>query len=179
MDYAEFIDAARHAAGGGSREATERTVQSTLQTLAERLPRGEARHILRELPAELTPWIYTETDAEPFGIDEFLARVARVAASSRHVQWRAAGTATTIRAGPSFLSASMAARMVDPVAQAVIDHDHRLARNIGERRASGCGTAIAARVTPAVPRPCGPARLGRRCRAFERPGAGGMRPCAR
>jgi uncharacterized protein (DUF2267 family) len=77
MDYAEFIDAARHAAGNGSREAAERAVQSTLQTLAERLPRGEARHILRELPAELTPWIYTETDAEPFGIDEFLARVAQ------------------------------------------------------------------------------------------------------
>ena len=41
-----------------------------LQTLAERLPRGEARHILAELPAELKPWVYTEADAEGFGIDE-------------------------------------------------------------------------------------------------------------
>ena len=48
-----------------------------LQTLAERLPRGEARHILAELPAELKPWVYTEADAEGFGIDEFLERVAR------------------------------------------------------------------------------------------------------
>jgi uncharacterized protein (DUF2267 family) len=77
MDYEEIIDAARHAAGGVSHEAAERAVRSTLQTLAERLPRGEARHILRELPAELAPWIYTETDAEPLGIDEFLARVAQ------------------------------------------------------------------------------------------------------
>lgn len=77
MDFEEIIDAARHAAGGVSYEAAERAVQSTLQTLAERLPRGEARRILRELPAELTPWVYTETDAEPFGIDEFLARVAQ------------------------------------------------------------------------------------------------------
>ncbi len=77
MNYEEIIDAARRAAGGVSHEAAERAVQSTLQKLAERLPRGEARHIPRELPAELTPWIYTETDAEPFGIDEFLARVAQ------------------------------------------------------------------------------------------------------
>ena len=36
------------AAGGGlSRDTAERAAQATLQTLAERLPRGEARHILQ------------------------------------------------------------------------------------------------------------------------------------
>jgi uncharacterized protein (DUF2267 family) len=73
MDYEEIIDAARQEAGGVSHEAAERAVQETLQTLNERLPRGEARHILRELPAELRPWIYTET----FGIDEFLVVAQR------------------------------------------------------------------------------------------------------
>jgi len=71
--YEEIIDAARQEAGGVSHEAAERAVQATLQTLNERLPRGEARHILREPPVELRPWIYTET----FGIDEFLTRVAQ------------------------------------------------------------------------------------------------------
>ena len=32
---------------------------------------------MQELPAELKPWIYTETDAEAFGIDEFLVRLAK------------------------------------------------------------------------------------------------------
>ena len=67
----------RQASGGIDSEAADRALQATLQTLAERLPRGEARHIVRELPAELKPWIYTETDAEAFDIDEFLVRVAK------------------------------------------------------------------------------------------------------
>ncbi len=31
---------------------------------------------MRELPPELIPWIYTQTDAAAFGIDEFLEQVA-------------------------------------------------------------------------------------------------------
>ena len=77
MDYEEIVEEIRRPAGGLGSEAAERAVQATLQPLAERLPRGEARHLLEELPAELKPWIYTETEAEPFGIDEFLGRVAQ------------------------------------------------------------------------------------------------------
>jgi uncharacterized protein (DUF2267 family) len=76
MDYKEIIEAIRQAGGGLSRDTAERDAQATLQTLAERLPRGEARRILQELPAELKPFIYTETDAEALDIDEFLSRVA-------------------------------------------------------------------------------------------------------
>ena len=76
MDYEEIIEAIRQAGGGLSRDTAERAAQATLQTLAERLPRGEARHILQELPAELKPFIYTETDAEALDIDEFLSQVA-------------------------------------------------------------------------------------------------------
>ena len=77
MEYEEVVAVVRQASGGIGSEAADRALQATLQTLAERLPRGEARHIVQELPAELKPWIYTETDAEAFDIDEFLVRLAK------------------------------------------------------------------------------------------------------
>ncbi len=76
MDYEQIIAVIGRAAGGLSREEAERAAHATLQTLAERLPRGEALHIIRELPAELKPWIYTVTDAAAFDVDEFLGKVA-------------------------------------------------------------------------------------------------------
>ena len=77
MEYEEIIEAIGREAADLPPDVAERAAQAVLQTLAERLPRGEARHILIELPAELKPWVYTETDAEGFGIDEFLERVAK------------------------------------------------------------------------------------------------------
>ena len=77
MEYEEIIEAIGREAGGLPPDVAERSAQAVLQTLAERLSRGEARHILAELPAELKPWVYTEADAEGFGIDEFLERVAK------------------------------------------------------------------------------------------------------
>lgn len=77
MEYKQIIEAIRQESGGLSGEAAEHAAQVVLQTLAERLPRGEARHILQELPAELKPWVYTETDGHAFDIDEFLDRVAK------------------------------------------------------------------------------------------------------
>jgi len=76
MDYEQVITVIRRAAGGLSCEEAELAAHATLQTLAERLSRSQALHILRELPAELKPWIYTVTDAAAFGIDEFLEKVA-------------------------------------------------------------------------------------------------------
>jgi hypothetical protein len=76
MDYEEIIEAIGQAGGGLSWDTAERAAQATLQTLAERLPRGKVRHILWGLPAELKPFIYTETDAEALDVDEFLSRVA-------------------------------------------------------------------------------------------------------
>jgi uncharacterized protein (DUF2267 family) len=78
MEYQEIIDAAARSAGGLDGEAADRAVQATLRTLAERLPGGEARHILQELPAELKPLVYKEegADAAAFGIDEFLRKAA-------------------------------------------------------------------------------------------------------
>lgn len=77
MDYDGIIEITERSSGGLDRATAELAIQATLRTLAERLPRGEARHILDELPTELKPWIYTETDAEALDIDEFLNRVAK------------------------------------------------------------------------------------------------------
>jgi uncharacterized protein (DUF2267 family) len=76
MDYEQIIEVTRRAAGGLSGEEAERAAHVTLQTLAERLPRDEALRIVRELPAQLKPWIYTATDAAAFDIDDFLNKVA-------------------------------------------------------------------------------------------------------
>ena len=64
MEYEEIIEAIGREAGGLPPDVAERAAQAVLQTLAERLPRGEARHILAELPAQLKPWVWTEADAE-------------------------------------------------------------------------------------------------------------------
>ena len=76
MEYSEFIQLVQQGSGGPGSETAERATEATLRTLAERLPRAEARRIALELPPELMPWLHTESDALAFGIDEFLDRVA-------------------------------------------------------------------------------------------------------
>jgi uncharacterized protein (DUF2267 family) len=63
-------------AAGIQPEQAERAMQATLQTLGERIDRGEARRLAAELPEELGPWLATITPAERFDLDEFLRRVA-------------------------------------------------------------------------------------------------------
>ncbi|WP_433428733.1 DUF2267 domain-containing protein [Nonomuraea sp. CA-141351] len=75
MDYEQFFKIVERQIGGG-RQAVERAVQATLRTLAERLSKGQSRDLQTELPPELMPWLYTDTDADAFDVDEFLRRVA-------------------------------------------------------------------------------------------------------
>src|SRR5579859_4775507 len=77
MDYQEIIELIGREAGGLPDDAAERAAEAVLRVLAERLPRGEARRLLQELPAEMKPWVYTEQDAEALDIDEFLDRLAK------------------------------------------------------------------------------------------------------
>jgi uncharacterized protein (DUF2267 family) len=76
MDHDQVIDmVARDAAL--DREAAERATRATLQTLAERVGRYEARHIVPQLPPELGGWFFAEVGhAQGFDIDEFVRRVA-------------------------------------------------------------------------------------------------------
>ncbi|HUC25771.1 MAG TPA: DUF2267 domain-containing protein, partial [Streptosporangiaceae bacterium] len=74
MDYQEIIELIGREAGGLPDDEAERAAEAVLRVLAARLPRGEERRLLQELPAEMKPWVYTEQDAEAFDIDEFLDR---------------------------------------------------------------------------------------------------------
>jgi uncharacterized protein (DUF2267 family) len=75
VDHETFIDAVATAAqlnAGGA----ERAMRAVLQTLGERIDRGEARDLAALLPAEVAPWIATTSPAEGFDVDEFVRRVA-------------------------------------------------------------------------------------------------------
>jgi uncharacterized protein (DUF2267 family) len=74
-DYERFITTVQQKAAVG-REAAERAARATLQTLAERLSQGEARDLAAQLPPPLAGWLFTDTDAAPFGAAEFVRRVA-------------------------------------------------------------------------------------------------------
>lgn len=76
---------------GVSRRDAEQATRATLQTLAERLAAGEARDLAAQLPPALAPWLATDTGAEPFGVDEFIRRVAAreqvdLASAERHAR---------------------------------------------------------------------------------------------
>jgi uncharacterized protein (DUF2267 family) len=76
MDHEAFIDVVR-AAAALDRDGAERATRATLQTLAERIDRGEARALATGLPPELAPWVATTTSAERFDVDELVRRVAQ------------------------------------------------------------------------------------------------------
>jgi uncharacterized protein (DUF2267 family) len=76
VDHEAFIDVVR-AAAALDRDDAERATRATLQTLAERIDRGEARALATRLPPELAPWVATNTSAERFDVDELVRRVAR------------------------------------------------------------------------------------------------------
>jgi uncharacterized protein (DUF2267 family) len=75
MDHDQFVAVVEQVAGV-DRQAAERATRATLQTLAERLSREEARDLVEQLPPELGPWLFTDRTAERFDVDEFLGRVA-------------------------------------------------------------------------------------------------------
>jgi uncharacterized protein (DUF2267 family) len=74
-DYEQFIVTVQREAGISWDEAHE-VVPAVLSTLAERISQGKARDIASRLPGNLGKWLATETNAQPFGADEFLRRIA-------------------------------------------------------------------------------------------------------
>jgi uncharacterized protein (DUF2267 family) len=74
--YERFITTIEQKAGIAWDKA-ERAAQATLETLAERISGGEARDLATDLPEELRTWLIAHPgDAEQFGVDEFVRRVA-------------------------------------------------------------------------------------------------------
>jgi uncharacterized protein (DUF2267 family) len=75
MDYKQFLSVIEDALRIDTPTA-ERAAQVTLSTLAQRLNRGEALDLVRELPPELGPALHTEGHPDPFDADEFVRRAA-------------------------------------------------------------------------------------------------------
>jgi uncharacterized protein (DUF2267 family) len=75
LDRDRFIELTAQWADIGF-DAAERAVRATLETLAERIDRGEAQQIAEQLPPEIAPWVATDGPAQGFDVDEFLRRVA-------------------------------------------------------------------------------------------------------
>jgi uncharacterized protein (DUF2267 family) len=75
MDYDRFIAVVERSSGLEG-DVTIRAVRASLRTLAERLSVGEARRLAEKLPPELGPFLFTDTPAASFDVDEFVQRVA-------------------------------------------------------------------------------------------------------
>jgi uncharacterized protein (DUF2267 family) len=76
VDYGEFVTTVEREAGLLRPEA-RRAVRAALETLGERLSGGEARDIAQRLPEQLRPFVSDGEEPEPFGVEEYLQRVAR------------------------------------------------------------------------------------------------------
>jgi uncharacterized protein (DUF2267 family)/ribosome-associated translation inhibitor RaiA len=77
MEYDAFLAEVRRRVGLRSQDDAARAARATLQTLAERLSGGEARNLASHVPEPVRAWLHDGEQPEPFGVDEFLHRVAR------------------------------------------------------------------------------------------------------
>ena len=75
LDHDRFIELVAEWADIGF-DSAERAARATLETLGERIDRGEAQQIAERLPPEVAPWVATAGPAAGFDVDEFLRRVA-------------------------------------------------------------------------------------------------------
>jgi uncharacterized protein (DUF2267 family) len=76
MKYEEFEKAVSRRAGVPQGRARVLT-RATLETLADRLTRGEADDLAAQLPKQVEQWLIPATrPAEPFGVGEFINKVS-------------------------------------------------------------------------------------------------------
>lgn len=77
MKYHDFLGQVQHRAQMATTEEAVSATRATLQTLAERISKGEASDVAAQLPQELGVYL---SDAKPrpkrFSLEEFLKRVA-------------------------------------------------------------------------------------------------------
>jgi len=82
MDYEKFETKVAQRAGV-PRERGRALIRATLLTLGERLTRGEAHDLASQLPEPAKEWLYSpQPEAERFGLDEFVRRVAERAGAT-------------------------------------------------------------------------------------------------
>lgn len=80
MKYSEFIHQVQNRASLDSQSHSERAIQATLETLAERISGDETEHLCAQLPQELTQYLQ-QGKQEPkrgqvFSLGEFVQRVS-------------------------------------------------------------------------------------------------------
>lgn len=75
MKDEEFVEQLQQRAHLGSRGEAVVAIRATLETLADRIPQRTAHHLAFQLPAELGESLRLGM-VEPFGIDEFIERIA-------------------------------------------------------------------------------------------------------
>ena len=68
MDYEPFITIVEQAIGDQATSDGDAflATRATLQTLGERIDPGQARQLASQLPAEIAPWVATQTPARRF-----------------------------------------------------------------------------------------------------------------
>jgi uncharacterized protein (DUF2267 family) len=98
MDYETFTRTAAERAGLPA-DTVERVEHATLRTLADRISGGEANDLASQLPsrlqADLRP---AHEEAEAFGVDEFVRRVAELGdVGPEQARSGAAAVLTTVR----------------------------------------------------------------------------------
>jgi uncharacterized protein (DUF2267 family) len=98
MDHETYVRTVAERAGVPPEKAEEVT-HAALETLAERITRGEAEDLASELPKPLQEWLVSPTpEAERFGFDEFVDRVSRRAhVSPREAREGVRAELTTLR----------------------------------------------------------------------------------
>lgn len=77
MDYNQFVKEVQEKAGCGTKQEAVKAVQATLQTLSERLFKGEADQLAAQLPRELQLYLQEPQERGKFKVEEFLQRVGR------------------------------------------------------------------------------------------------------
>ena len=83
MNYETFETKVAQRAGVPADRARA-LIRATLLTLGERLTRGEAHDLASQLPEPAKEWLASPTpEAERFGVDEFINRVATRAGATR------------------------------------------------------------------------------------------------
>ena len=105
MDYEQFITIVEQAIGDQPTSDGEASLatRATLQTLGERIDPGQARQLASQLPAEIAPWVATQTPAQRFDADEFVRRLGEREGVDPAIARRHAGAVLTAldRAIPS------------------------------------------------------------------------------
>jgi uncharacterized protein (DUF2267 family) len=78
MQYTEFVGHVQNRARLGTQGEAVRAIRATLETLGERMVKGQAENLAAQLPQEIGYYLQQQADTtDRFSLDEFFERVAK------------------------------------------------------------------------------------------------------